>query len=242
MNIFEQSFDRTIWQQFVDSRSALLLLELRDSSNRSLSYVVFDLNTRKVLHDFVPTHDDWWSKIVLFQDQKIVFTTFKEDSPEITGTYITDLAGKILWSNSKSYPIITNQEIQLFDLNGQKQALPESHNSFAISSPNLLEPVPYLFETDHFNTVAAFLKDTLHVQPIEAIEYLEYNEKIIIGFHILIENRLENSIIVLNNDGNILFQDIISTGRKGIGFGTFYVYKDHCIYIKELECLKIIAL
>lgn len=242
MNISEQFLNRTVWQQFIDPKSGLLLLELRKASDRSLSYMVYSLSTHTMVSDFTPNHDEWWNKVVLFYDEKIVFTRFKDESPEVQGTYISNLSGEIFWSDDTCSPIIENNKIKI------DSALVKNNNEVSslftktIEEPKIIQPLSYLAETDHFNTVASFLKEKLKCTPIEVIEYLEFNQKIVISFHTLTNNRIENSIIVLDTGGNILFHDSISSERKGIGFGTFYVYKNQCIYIKNLEYLKTIAL
>ena len=88
----------------------------------------------------------------------------------------------------------------------------------------------------YFEDVKEFLSDNLGISPLFAVEYLEYNELIIISYYIHASKKLENHISIFNSeDGNMIYTNCIGTNLNGIAFDTFFVVDSQLIFIKNLR-------
>ncbi|MEO9481836.1 MAG: hypothetical protein ABJG47_00230 [Ekhidna sp.] len=95
-------------------------------------------------------------------------------------------------------------------------------------SNSALHPAIYEHGSDYHKTVAKFLSLDLPL----SCEYLEWKEKIIISYYLRSDNEFERHLLLLKNEEKEwrLCQD---SRMKGFSPGSFFVFKDYLIFIKD---------
>lgn len=232
--IREHFCEGIIWKQFIDPTSNTILLEVRNPDTRSLEFQVLDIHDLSLVNKFTPTQDDWWLKVEAFQDSLIYLTLFNENTPDTRGAYIYQVDGTCIFEKGDAHFQIEENSIQV----------KEDHDfqTIELIQPPLLSPTQYLPETEHFTSVSEFIQSEYKTSPIELIEYFEYDPYIFISFHRLYDtNKIENRMVILDDQGETIFQEKLSSNRKGVGSGTFFFYGENCYFVKGLNELKALS-
>jgi len=106
----------------------------------------------------------------------------------------------------------------------------------------VIRPFQYEEGTAHFDTVKDFLNTRLEILPVATIEYLEFEELIIMSVFIN-EQGLANYLYGLNAGGEVLITEKLGENLKGVALDTFFVFSGHLIFVKnknELTSYKIL--
>lgn len=104
----------------------------------------------------------------------------------------------------------------------------------------VLHPTIYREETneEYFKEVASFVQESIKSTPLFAVEYLEYNDLIVISYYIHGAKKLENRIVIFDADsGDLIYQECLGANLSGIAFDTFIVVEGQLIFVKELKRL-----
>ena len=84
---------------------------------------------------------------------------------------------------------------------------------------------------------------TLPVKPYgDMVQYLEHNNHRIVSLHTFLNSQLEQSIYVINNDGLIIYQDLLQNNIQKLQPEAFIVHINKLIYLKNRSELIIINL
>ncbi len=240
--LFQKKFNDLIWRILPDTHSNLFAVELRDEQSRKVVFHGLDSATGEILSEIYPTHDDWWVGIECVYNQKMILHGFEdEENPTHSGVYCYDLRnGKLLWSfpshrmNTFSHDFVLMQSeetVTIVDWSGESVA--QSAKSEVIESDRLQSPSPYSQESEYFNTVSQFISERFGQHPIELIEYLETEQLIMISYNFAESGKLTNQLKVLTIDGEIVLEEVLGTGLKGIGVNTFFLSQNQLIFTKD---------
>ena len=101
-----------------------------------------------------------------------------------------------------------------------------------LTSNGTINPIHYTAEDPHFQTIHTFLTQKFQLKPLKGLDYLEHDGKIIISFYLSDGNALRNLIYVLNEHGELIFEDMLDEKLTGIGISTFFVIANRLYYIK----------
>ncbi|MDJ1497986.1 DUF4905 domain-containing protein [Cytophagaceae bacterium DM2B3-1] len=252
---FSFSFDGLIWRVIPDLHKPYLILEIRHSSHKVL-FAAVDIHQKTLMWTNWSPSERWWSSGVA-ADRGILFLQIFPDgqNPNPRG---------IIALNIETQQICWEQiELQFMQLASDgsvltrriKEALPEYFTLDALSgkiiqqsdaplfpasvpSSSSIFPVHYTSEDDYFQIIAEFLSKTLKILPKNALEYAETKHSIIISYYIYAEDQVENYLVVFDIHSRVpLLHEKIATQRTGIGKGTFFVFEQLLIFIKEQTLL-----
>ncbi len=244
-----------IWKMLPDETGKYLLIEYRNDTRRKVDFLCVDMKTKKILWQKTSLKELWWLGLKETTEGKIIIHGYKNSkSPEHKGIYVIDLfSGKLLWENKDlthvsshpGYILAANDDPDkpaLFKMDIQSGELiqttePGSEKNFSV--PDYKLPVLYTAESNHFMTIATFISQQLQMLSDLAIEYLEHHSYIIISFYTSEQNAVDNYIAVFDVEGNLLLQEKIGTGLKGIGQDTFFIYGSNLVYVKNKSELVI---
>lgn len=251
----------------IDPHDLFLYLENRDIVAHQVTFSCINLKNGQLIWEDLSFEESWWISMVTVNKSSVLFKIHEDDqNPSLLSYFIynTNLQ-KITWSSADFIFLnITNDgflgyreidsEEQFFLINpsngtelkiDNEKDLNNYKNSFKSTSENkiLSSPFHYLEGSDYFELVKNYLFQKLKILPIKAIEYLELQNSIIISYYIYHNpeknnSLLENFLLVLDREGNILFQEKIDENLTGIGLETFFVISDQLIFTSFKKEIK----
>lgn len=250
------SFDGQIFNLLFDEKNDVLAFEIRNNAKYNASYAAFDLKKNKFINKKIQPLESWWtSMLALKNGQLILYQYHDQQNPDLKDIFALDIKkGKQQWIHSQlqlqkvgddSLFVIKTEGEQVIslqiDLQSGKISQADNFASIEGKDKNQIQsPFHYHENTEYFATVREFLKGNYNIEPVQAIDYLEIDQYIIISYYEINadNNGLENSLLVLDDEGNLLMHEKISANLKGIGMDTFVIINRLLIMIKDKSTLK----
>ncbi len=243
---FSLSFENIIWKQALDEANQLLVIECRNGETYQTDFHSIDLKEGKLLANHEPSEETWWTGLETVFDKRILLHGYvDEQTPVHSGIYCYEAETFApLWQREDlSFSELKNGQIQAKDEEGEIHQLSwdgnEGTNTSFPSAPSRLSfPRQYLPESPHFETVATFIKGSQDLDISAGAEYLEHKGLIFISYYLCTgEKTLDNYLLILDQNGDICFQDLIGSELPGIGLDTFYLFDDLVLFVKEKNTL-----
>ena len=241
-----------------DEAAKRWVLELRDTTVHEVQYTVIDLLNKQSFKQDLSLEDAWWTGITAFQEDKLVVHRFQDsENPEIKVFYVLDIqTERICWqSESIIFVKMHNDELYGYEKTAENEQIYKII-SLEDHSEKIVEPIefdrkirqltevqeknkpliyPFYYPQEHayFATVGAFLKQFMHIHPVNGCEYLEHQGAIIISYYIYEEKSLSNYLLVINQAQEVLLHDKIGSQLVGLGVDTFFIVRNSLVFIKE---------
>lgn len=254
-------FKGLVWKLMIDHHSSVLAVEWRDDDHREVNFSAIDLGSKKVLWDRLPVKEEWWSGLEEARYGKIILHGYKDkQNPEHQGIIVFDIqSGKYLWQNEtltffaleEKYLLAYDPSLpertylKLDPANGNflgelsEDELVKQFTQSGEETSFILNSTHYPEENKHLEKISAFIEAFAGKTASGGVDYLEYNQQIIVSFYVKEGEKLVNYLLVVSGEGEILLQEQMGTGIKGIGLDTFFLYKDLLIYVKNKKELVI---
>ena len=254
-------FEGKVWKILVDDVEPLLVVQVRDGDTYQTSFAAIDTAQNKVLWQNFTLDENWWLGMSgLAQGVLLLYTYPDAQKPQPRGIIAFDIAHQqLLWQTQELnfYQLDngqvlatpfgqTDQEYLLLDLRTGEilERFRELNSQFALKNENIQTVFPFHYhnETAYFQTVAVFLKKKFNLQIVQAVDYLEYENFIIISYFYKVGDDLMNNLLVLDLEGQALLHQNIEQQLTGIGLDTFFVFKNQLFFVKHktrLQSLKL---
>jgi hypothetical protein len=252
-----------VWKLLADTKSSLLVVESRDEETRKVNFAAIDLETRKQLWDSLAIKETWWAGLEEVNYGYVVLHGYKDiQNPEHQGIYVFDArTGKPVWENA-AYTFFSLDEEGLIaydplspervykrfnSRNGAiEQELTESEiadqwNKDSNTSSLLQNPSHYTLENSYFEKISNFIEAFTELKPEMALDYLEHNSKIIVSFYSKVGEKMVNYLLVVNEEGDVLYNEAIGAELNGIGLDSFFMFKEQLIFVKNKKELVILG-
>ena len=241
----------------LDEQGEVLILEIRENDNHQVSFTALDLKSGNVLWDGLEFDENWWVGMTTIVQGVLLLHIYVDNSdPEPKGLIAFDIRQKkVCWTHNDftylnvqdnkvlGFKIIDqDKQYQTIDLmDGERYDVEEAQFFQSNLSPkkddeSKLEtqyPLHYKEGTSYFETCKSYLYNRLHLQAVKAIEYLEVNNRIIISYYTGDDNTLVNYLLVMDSEGEILYNEIIQGNINAVGLETFFIVKNQVIFVKE---------
>jgi hypothetical protein len=248
------SFNGLIFKILPDNKLPLLGLEIRHTEHKEVSFAVIDYHQNKILFEGLGLEEDWWVGLVGFHDGTLFFHKFAgKEYPQPLSLIAADVfAQSLIWEREGIYlegfeenNIVVSstttqyQTWELLDIKGNTVRHLDSIEQANLSHANhLLFPSQYTEGTNHFVTIAHFLKYKFGLNPQFYIDYLEF------GQYILMSYRLNDNdyLLILNNKGEKLHEELLNSSTILPIEGSFFVVKDYLITTKQKSTLLFLYL
>jgi hypothetical protein len=243
-----EKFNGVIWRMEIDSLSETIVVEIRSSEEKNVSFASISLSTGKLNFKDLTTPERWLTGIEVAYDGVLLLHTYQsENSPVHKGLMAFDAANaENIWSNytfafdhlSVNGPVVHNLQIQ-----PKKLFLADTKNGMMIRpykpeidfELNSLVVVPQLLPI-------SYLPQAAEIEPYgNNIHYLEFNNFIIVSLHTLKTGKLEQHLYMMNDLG-VVYADILNTDIQKIQPEAFILHKNQLIYIKNKSELKVLNL
>lgn len=206
--IFSHSFEEKVWKVLTDEVDNYMLFELR--SEHSLDISVYSLNLNNYAVSRLPIAElDWWTSLAVVSNGIVYFKQFESEGNPI-------LKKMIAWDLQR------NEKIETSVL---PQVNHENNNSPHVSF--------YPKSNEHFKTLKNFIEKLIGKSSVDwAIEYLEFNNYVIVSYYIQ-EETMANYLLVVDQDMGIVIHENLATELKGIGQQTFIVTDNKLIFVSN---------
>jgi hypothetical protein len=252
-----------VWKLLADPESALLFVETRDEASRKADFAAIDLSTQKQLWNSLSVKESWWVGLEEAKNGYVILHGYKDiQNPEHMGVFVFDgKTGTSIWENS-TYTFVSLNENQLlaydpsssekvfkrFSIADGKELETLSETEFGVVSDDIKKqvtviqnPLHYTIENMYFDKIAKFVEAYSGLQPETALDYLEYKNKIIVSFYSKVGEKMVNYLLVVNEEGEILYNESIGSELNGIGLDSFFLFKELLIFVKNKKELVILG-
>lgn len=234
-----------IWNTLASASGDLLILEVRDTTKKQVSFSAFRFPEGETLWLDKVLEEPWWVNASAIVSNKLVFTVYLDtNNPDKKGILVYDVSTLNLewWNNDFSLSEVRHQRLIGFasklglksmslDLQTGKETDDEAPEE--ITENVLRRPVQYPEDHEYFKTVQSFLADRFNLSVISALEYLEWEKWIFISYYESDTTGLANYLLVLSVDGEELLREKLDGPVKGIGLDTFFLLGGFLIFVKN---------
>ncbi len=238
---FEIEFDGRIWDSAYEDN--IICLETKNTEAKKTTFHLVDLKQVDIISSFHSPLDEFFCGLDTYQNKQTIVHGFDQDQNILTkGVSIHDLHGEVLFTSPDYLFEMATPEVVLLTDKDQQLLKLEHNIPTPLTSPIELDevlsngtitPIHYTAEDPHFQTIHTFLVQKFQHMPLKGLDYLEHDGKIIISFYLSDGNALRNLIYVLNEHGELIFEDILDEKLTGIGINTFFVIENRLYYIKS---------
>jgi len=256
------NLNQPVWQIRFDAEAGLIAVECRDAEVLQVSYWVFEAATGAVLlHNYTPTNS-WWASLadikagLLFLHQMGA----KEISKPAGLVAVGVADGKIKWQRSEVsfYGLtqnglfarpLTEETTALIGLNfetgsttGRAFSLHEItgrlENFQAERLKQMQVPAHYPVNNNNFEDLSRFIFLKTGLATEKAIDYLETQVSLIIGFYPVLPNHEKTyRVAVFNRQGVLLGQEELGKNLTGMGTDNFFYFREKLFLIKNKKSL-----
>ncbi len=250
------TFDGVIWNTLADGDNQRLFLEVRDAQEKSVSFSALNLRNNQWLWKDLRLEEQWWVSLRAVSGDVLLFTVYTDASnPDKKSVVAFDVQqGRMVWwHNGFSLTSVNSLYVRgidtrfperetILDLFTGRPVPPVDFDLADLQNFPVIRPFQYEEGTAHFNTVKDFFASRLAILAVAAIEYLEYEDLIIVSVFVT-ETGLANYLYGLNASGEILLKEKLGENLKGVGLDTFFIFSGHLIFVKnknELISYKIV--
>jgi len=242
-------FKSSVWRLEIDPLSETIFAEIRDQSDKKVSFSAIGLDTGKIYFDGLQTEERWLTGTEAAYDGVLLLHNYQSEAgPAHKGlSAINGSTGDILWNNfiyafdhlSVNGPVIYDTRIQpaklfLADIKtgATKRPYEASIDTELINDIVLPDMVSPEILASMSVTVSPFGNE---------VHYLEHNNFRIVSLHTFAEGALQQHLYILDNSG-IVYQDLLNTDIQKLQPESFLLHKDHLIYLKNKSQLKVLNL
>ncbi len=233
----------------IDEVSETLLLEIRNNAEKRVSFASVSLKTGEIYFKGLNTQERWLTGVEAAYDHVLLLHQYQSGtSPVHKGITAVDVVtGKTLWENftcafdhlCAEGPVIYDTRIQprklfLADIKTGENRGPKNQYISTVLKNNLIFP----------ETVApGFLPaGLLPVHPFgNRIQYLEYNNYRIVSLHAIKDGAIAQYLYIFYGTDK-LYEDLLNENIQKLQPESFFLHKNHLIYIKNKCELKVFAL
>ncbi len=245
--VFSHLFDGLIFKILADEVLPLLALEIRHTETKEVSFAVVDYEKKELVFEGLGLEESWWVGMVAFYEGKLFFHSFADKQyPEPQGIIVADVIEQAIILEKKGvYLEEINQSgvhISWIGEQGKKPEILDIQIANTLKKNNLVFPFQYVEKTPYFETLARFLSQKLGIKIVQQLDYLEINKHIIISYLVENDKKISQFLLILSQNGEILFHQSLDSQVKGIQTEVFFVVNDFLISIANRKNLLIFKL
>jgi hypothetical protein len=251
---WEYTFDGLIFKVLPDKILPLLALEIRHAETKEASFAVIDYKKNQLLFNGLGLEENWWVGLTALYEGKLFFHFFAgREYPEPTGLVVADaMSQALLWEKKDVYlekveaqgvlvsPLRKQgKELLLLDIKSgneldKKDLVNFGRNHGQVANP-LTFPSQYTEGTAYFETIAQFLKHKLGVEATHKIDYLEWNDYILLSYW---EGK-SNFLLSMSEKGEVLFHELLQENARNQLEETFFLINNYLVSIKNKQTIFI---
>ncbi|MEP2024639.1 MAG: hypothetical protein ABJH98_10175 [Reichenbachiella sp.] len=245
------NFDFPIKSIIPGSDENLLLIETHDLATKSQTFLLLSFKPFEIIQaiSFGEEYAGLVSKS--YDAEKLLFIQYSDqNNPDLTNIYTFNWQGgeptfslqntRIIQSGldwiKVPHPHFANKEIYIDIQSGTTLESPpiSSHEIFS----DISYATAYPEDSEYFQWFVQYFAK-YDIIPCRQIEYLKLAEKILISYYEKGTKELNNSLAILNENGEIIENILLEEHLTGIGKDTFFVYRNKAIFVTQKSTMNI---
>ncbi len=247
--VTEKQFKSAIWRMEVDEISDTLVLEIRDSDEKRVSFSAISLTTGEAWFENLPTPERWLTGIEVAWNSVLLLHNYLTDTGPVHKGLIAidEFTGEILWSDYIfAFDHLSDDGFVVYDtrIHPRKLFLKDAKTGATI---RIYEPSVYRELRNKLAVPEAISGEELALKisglhPYgNSAHYLEYNNFRIISLHTL-NGGILNQLLLIVFDNKEVYRDLLSNNIQKMQPEAFIMHKNRLIYIKNKVELIVISL
>lgn len=243
-------YQAPVWRMEIDESSQTLFLEIRDHADKQVSFSALSLQNGDVYFEGFTTPERWLTGIEAAYNGVLLLHNYQSaNGPVHKGiTAVEAVSGKELWSNftlafdhsSVNGPVVYNAQLQpkkLFLIDAK------TGGAIRVYEPVIDQPLdnqiisPELIPATTINNL--HLPFAVHAN---AVHYISYNNFRIVSLHTLLQEHLEQHLFVYNEEGTLLYHDLLHNAIQKMQPEAFVLHNNQLIYLKNRSGLIVLNL
>ena len=244
--LFSHRFPGIIWNTVAVESENRLVLEARDEVNFNVTFSQLDFVRNEFSWKDVSVSERWWVNLIAANESTVLLNRFmnKGGNPDLKSLIAVDTAtGKVRWEREqlsfndwnttavfayRTQEELTQVEIDLFTGDVSEKPWKPEPPSIHVET---LKPVFYAEGTPHFETVKKFVAGADY-QITKGVEYLEFNDWILISVYIEESGKLANYLLVFSAAGSLVLTLKLGENLGGLGADTFFLLAG-CLFLVQ---------
>ena len=248
---FSHHFPGTIWNTLAIPKNEILIIETRNDQNFQAQFSALDFEHDKFLWKDLMMKESWWIGMTAANENTLLFHTYiNKGNPDHKNLIAFDIFNQKVrweieefsffdWSDSEILGYCTKDELIQATIDIENGTLTEKAwlvNPKGESDVPIGGTMLYVEGAPHFETIKRFLEQKAQLQIVNAVEYLEYGEWIIVSVYLdetaSLPDRqgLANYLFVFDKSGEMLLQEKLGENLQGLGVDTFFMLSG-CLFL-----------
>jgi hypothetical protein len=242
-------FKSPVWRLEIDVLTKTIFIEVRDQSDKKVSFSAISLDTGQVFFDELQTEERWLTGIEAAYDGILLLHNYQsEASPVHKGlTAIESTTGEMCWSNythALDHMTINGPAIYDTRLQPRKLLLADIKTGTTVRPYEPLIDVELISDIVLPGVTSPEILESISLELSafgNTIHYLDYNNFRIVSLHTFAEGTLQQHLYIMDSTG-IIYHDLLNTDIQKLQPESFLMYNNHLIYLKNKSQLKVLNL
>jgi hypothetical protein len=243
---FSKHFPGIIWNTLVVPDKNLLILEIRDDKNFQVCFSALNFLSGKFIWENVKLKETWWIGFTAANNELILFHTYiQKGNPDHKNLIAYDIFSQKIrweveefsffdWDHERVYGYLTKDELLHATINiSNGMVAPQQWAVSHAPVENTAKPVMYLEGSAYFETLKEFVEQKTQHTIKKGVEYLEWNEWILMSLYREENGKLANYLLVFSRDGVLLMDEKLGENLSGLGTDTFFILAGCLILVKN---------
>jgi hypothetical protein len=249
--VFSHTFSQNIWRilPHPDPDINEWALELRESSEKKVSFAIIDLTIPELRWQVTPEAADWWTSLTAFSHQHIFLHNYRyPDLPQPTDLLTVSASdGGLLWAlpNYVLVRTLGGDEVEVATQKGEKfqyancdvytGLLTAASEEVKQTSPEIIlkQPVRYKEKNIYFEKLSSFLSEIVGISKPICIDYLDERPYMMFSYYIYEQEKIGQYLLIVTDKKEIVFHEQLSQGRDGVGESTMLMKNGILVYLKN---------
>ena len=235
-----------IWNTVAVEQAQLLALEVRDDTIFTTTFSLLNYQRGIFILENKSLPEPWWVNLAAANEQTMLINRFmnKGGNPDQKSLIAVDVrSGSIRWEvESFSFFDWNNTEVLGYRTKGDPVKATINLTSGVVTdgdwknSPELpfaerQRPAFYPEGSKHFDTIKEFLRKADYLI-VKGVEYLEFNDWIIISGYVEELAKLANYLLVFDREGTLKLTVKLGENLAGLGTDTFFILSG-CLFLVQ---------
>ena len=241
---FSQTFSSAIWNTLAVAQSNILVIETRDDQNFQTKFAALDFSSGEFIWKDLMLDERWWIGLTAADEKTILFHTYvNKNNPDHKNLIAYDIFEKKIrwevkefsffdWNESVIWGYKTEVDLRPVTVSAETGIVTEGDWSLSKveDESELIKPVRYLEGTTHFETIQKFIAQTTPYAITGGVEYLEWQEWVVVSLYTNENGKLANYLIVFDTNGQLLMKEKLGENLAGLGTDTFFMLSG-CLFL-----------
>lgn len=230
---FSLPLEGKLWQTAFDQVTGQLWLELRDEEQQQVVYRSLDLAAGALSEALQIPTVDWWTSISRVYANYLLLEQYTDpQNPTEKSLIVYHAMDQTVSQHIADFQFTHHVGNEFFGESLKNQQQTKSFTLEVDQVPEqyeLSEPVYYAPDSESHQLVFEFLG--MDAVPL-GCEYFERGDHIIIGYYQRSGTKFDRLLMVLHK-GEALFHEKIDEGMNGFASGSFFVFDQLMVYVKN---------